>query len=102
MSRHALEAAVAGALIIDPDCIDEVCEALADYVFEDVWCMYICRAAQTLRLWEQEVDAVTVRDEIAYRLGAGVFPVEFLARVLDAVPSTADVLAYCEFLRGEL
>ncbi|MHC4389141.1 MAG: DnaB-like helicase N-terminal domain-containing protein [Planctomycetota bacterium] len=95
-TKESLEAAIAGALMIDPDpdLIRRVNTAMRDYKFTNVKFMHIFNAVVTIWAWGRKIDAVSVRDELQHQGVLDEVGVESIARVLEAVPSSADAMLY--------
>ena len=100
----AAEAAVLGSMIIDPACISEVVEQLKAEAFYRIENQYIFDAI--VSLYEKNkgegLDAVLLRDELEKRrqletLGG----VEYIARVMDSVPSSANVMYYAGIVKDK-
>jgi len=100
----AAEAAVLGSMIIDPACISEVVEQLKTEAFYRIENQYIFDAI--VSLYEKNkgegLDAVLLRDELEKRrqletLGG----VEYIARVMDSVPSSANVMYYAGIVKDK-
>ena len=93
----AAEAAVLGSMIIDPECISEVVEHLTTDAFYRIEHRYIFDAL--VALYEKNkgeaIDAVLLRDELEKRRKLEeVGGVDYLAKVMDSVPSSANVMYY--------
>ncbi len=112
----AAEAAVLGSMIIDPQCIGEVIEQLkADafyrienrYIFEALIALYEKKRSGDIKIdaeqdQEKPADAVLLRDELEKRgqlEAAG--GVEYIARILDSVPSSANVMYYAGIVKDK-
>jgi len=100
----AAEAAVLGSMIIDPACISEVVEQLKAEAFYRIENQYIFDAV--VSLYEKNkgegLDAVLLRDELEKRrqletLGG----VEYIARIMDSVPSSANVMYYTGIVKDK-
>ena len=100
----AAEAAVLGSMIIDPACISEVVEQLKAEAFYRIENQYIFDAI--VSLYEKNkgegLDAVLLRDELEKRrqletLGG----VEYIARIMDSVPSSANVMYYTGIVKDK-
>jgi replicative DNA helicase len=101
----AAEAAVLGSMLIEPECIGDVVELLERDAFYRMEHRYIFDAL--ISLYEKNkgvgIDAVLLRDELARnsRLeDAG--GVEYIARILDSVPSAANVVYYAGVVRDKM
>jgi len=102
----AAEAAVLGSMIIDPKCISEVVEQLTIDAFYRTEHQIIFDAL--VGLYENPahrmggVDAVLLRDELQKRNqleeGGGV---EYIAKILDSVPSSANVMYYAGIVKDK-
>jgi replicative DNA helicase len=93
----AAEAAVLGSMIIDPECISDVLEQLRTDAFYRIEHQMIFGALITL--YEKNkggnLDAVLLRDELEKRGQLEeVGGVEYIAKILDSVPSSANVMYY--------
>jgi len=101
----AAEAAVLGSMLLDPECIGDVVELLETESFYRIEHRYIYDALITL--YEKNkgigIDAVLLRDELAKRgrlEEAG--GVEYIGRILDSVPSAANVAYYAGVVRDKM
>jgi len=107
----AAEAAVLGSMIVDPQCIGEVVEELRReafyriehrYIFDALLCLYekgpVLRSDEEPKSSEgngHAIDAVLLRDELEKRKQLEeIGGVEYIARLMDSVPSSANVLYY--------
>ena len=105
----AAEAAVLGSMIIDPNCISEVIEELAAEAFYRIEHQMIFDALIALyelvpRDLEQgsRIDAVLLRDELEKRKQLeAVGGVEYLAKIMDSVPSSANVMYYVGIVKDK-
>jgi len=101
----AAEAAVLGSMVIEPGCIGEVIEHLDAEAFYRIEHRYIFNAI--ISLYEKNrgevLDAVLLRDELV-RLGQleQVGGVEYIARVLESVPSSANVAYYVSIVKDKM
>ncbi|MGA1979961.1 MAG: replicative DNA helicase [Sedimentisphaerales bacterium] len=100
----AAEAAVLGSMIIDPECISEVVEQLKTEAFYRIEHQMIFDAL--VALYEKNkgeaIDAVLLRDELEKRKQLeDVGGVEYLARVMDSVPSSANVMYYAGIVKDK-
>ncbi|KPK45202.1 MAG: replicative DNA helicase [Phycisphaerae bacterium SG8_4] len=101
----AAEAAVLGSMLIEPECIGDVVELLERDAFYRMEHRHIFDAL--ISLYEKNkgvgIDAVLLRDELA-RLSrledAG--GVEYIARILDSVPSAANVVYDAGVVRDKM
>jgi replicative DNA helicase len=120
----AAEAAVLGSMIIDPECISEVVELIGAGAFYRLEHRYIFEAL--VSLWEkhgltqtevsgstsnvqrstfnvQGIDAVLLRDELQKRKQLeAVGGVEYIARIMDSVPSSANVGYYAGIVKDKM
>lgn len=101
----AAEAAVLGSMIIDPECISEVVELIGPGAFYRLEHRYIFEAL--VALWEKNrgvgIDPVLLRDELENRKqleAAG--GVEYIAKILDSVPSSANVGYYAGIVKDKM
>ncbi|UCF17383.1 MAG: hypothetical protein JSW59_07945, partial [Phycisphaerales bacterium] len=101
----AAEAAVLGSMLIDPECIGEVIEYVERDSFYRIEHRHIFDAL--ISLYEKNkgvgIDAVLLRDELVRRNTleeAG--GVEHIARILDSVPSSANVVYYSKVVRDKM
>jgi replicative DNA helicase len=101
----AAEAAVLGSMIIDPACIAEVIEQLDRHAFYRAEHQMIFDAL--IGLYEKNrgeaIDAVLLRDELEKRKQleeAG--GVEYIAKIMDSVPSSANVMYYVGIVKDKL
>jgi len=101
----AAEAAVLGSMLIDPECIADAVELLDRDAFYRMEHRHIFDAL--ISLYEKNkgvgIDAVLLRDELARRNtleDAG--GVEYIARILDSVPSAANVVYYAGVVKDKM
>jgi replicative DNA helicase len=98
------EAAVLGSMLIDPECIGSVIEAVGASAFYRHEHQLIFEAL--VSLFESNasaIDAVLLRDELSKRKqldAAG--GVEYIARILDSVPSSANVEYYTKIIKDKM
>jgi replicative DNA helicase len=96
------EAALLGSMIIDPECIGEVIEILQADAFYRIEHRHIYDAL--ISLYERNkgvgIDGVLLRDELikCNRLEE-VGGVEYIGRILDSVPSSANAMYYAEIVK---
>ena len=101
----AAEAAVLGSMLIDPECIGQVVVLIGPNSFYHVEHRYIYEALITL--YEKNkgsgIDAVLLRDVLAKRKQLeAVGGVEYIAKILDSVPSSANVGYYAGIVRDKM
>jgi len=99
------EAAVLGSMLIDPECISNVLEQLKADDFYRIEHRIIFDAL--IALYEKNkggvIDAVLLRDEFEKRKQLEeVGGVEYLARILDSVPSSANVMYYAGIVKDKM
>jgi replicative DNA helicase len=99
------EAAVLGSMMIDPECIGHVVEQLTADAFYRIEHRLIFDAL--IGLYEKNkglgIDAVLLRDELVKRHQleeAG--GVEYIAKILDSVPSSANVAYYAGVVKDKM
>ncbi len=100
----AAEAAVLGSMIIDPACISEVIESLKAEAFFRVEHQMMFNALVTLyeKNKGEAIDAVLLRDELEKRNQLEeVGGVEYIAKILDSVPSSANVMYYAGIVKDK-
>ena len=109
----AAEAAVLGSMIIDPQCISQVVEQLKTDAFYRIEHQMIFDALVALfeksPLQAQEgtdtghaLDAILLRDELEKRKQLeAVGGVEYISRIMDSVPSAANVLYYAGIVKDK-
>jgi replicative DNA helicase len=100
----AAEAAVLGSMIIDPECISDVLEQLGTDAFYRIEHQMIFGAL--VALYEKNrggnLDAVLLRDELEKRGQLEeVGGVEYIAKILDSVPSSANVIYYAGIIKDK-
>jgi replicative DNA helicase len=101
----AAEAAVLGSMVIDPVCISEIVDQLTVDAFYRVEHQVIYEAL--ISLYEknrgQGIDAVLLRNELERRGRLqDIGGVDYLAKVLESVPSSANVLYYTNIVKDKL
>jgi len=101
----AAEAAVLGSMLIDPECIGIVIEIVERNAFYRIEHRHIYDAL--IGLYEKNkgigIDAVLLRDELVKRNKleeAG--GVEYIAKILDSVPSSANVTYYARVVKDKM
>jgi len=101
----AAEAAVLGSMLIDPECIGDVVELLDRDAFYRMEHRHMFDAL--ISLYEKNkgvgIDGVLLRDELARQNtleDAG--GVEYIARILDSVPSSANVVYYAGVIKDKM
>ena len=99
------EAAVLGSMLIYPECIGDVVEFVERDSFYRMEHRHIFEALISLYEKNQGVgiDAVLLRDELARQStleDAG--GVEYIARILDSVPSAANVVYYSKVVKDKM
>jgi len=101
----AAEAAVLGSMIVDPECINEVVEQLEAAAFYRLEHQMIFDAL--IALYEKNkgegLDAVLLRDELEKRKQLErVGGVDYIAKVMDSVPSSANVMYYAKIVKDKM
>jgi replicative DNA helicase len=101
----AAEAAVLGSMLIDPECIGDVIEIVERDAFYRIEHRHIFEALITL--YEKNkgvgIDAVLLRDELIKRnCLEEVGGVEYIAKILDSVPSSANVAYYAGIVKDKM
>jgi replicative DNA helicase len=101
----AAEAAVLGSMLIDPECIGDVVEQLTIDAFYRIENRYIFDAL--ISLYEKNkgvgIDAVLLREELLKRRQLEeIGGVEYIAKILDSVPSSANVGYYTGILKSKM
>jgi len=101
----AAEAAVLGSMIIDPVCIGDVVEQVKTDAFYRIENQLIFDAI--VALYEKNkgegLDAVLLRDELEKRKQLDeVGGVEYIAKVVESVPSSANVMYYAGIIKNKL
>jgi len=101
----AAEAAVLGSMIIDPACIGEVVEQVKTDAFYRIEHQFIFDAI--VSLYEKNkgegLDVVLLRDELEKRKQLDeVGGVEYIAKVVESVPSSANVMYYAGIIKNKL
>jgi replicative DNA helicase len=99
------EAAVLGSMIIDPGCIGQVVEEIHAEAFYRIEHRYMFDAIVALyeRNRGEGIDAVLLRDELKKRGQLDdVGGVEYIARVMESVPSSANVGYYMEIVKNKM
>lgn len=100
----AAEAAVLGSMIIDPECISQVVEQIKTDAFYRIEHQMIFDALVALyeKNKDKGLDAVLLRDELQKRRQLDeVGGVEYLARVVESVPSAANVMYYAGIIKDK-
>jgi len=111
----AAEAGVLGSMLIDPECIGEVVGQVgADafyriehrYIFGALIALYEKRPSSLVTRDSSDdghaIDGVLLRDELEKRKQLEeIGGVEYLAKVMDSVPSSANVMYYAQICRDK-
>ncbi len=97
----AAEAAVLGSILIDPPCFAEAAELLCIEAFYHLENRVIYEALLRIsnRGDGQHLDAVLLRDELVTMGKMEEVGVEYIAKILDSVPSSANVMYYAKIVR---
>lgn len=98
--RTMAEMAVLGACLIDRDAMPKVLPILTTMMFEGQQHRRIFRAMGALNAQGTPIDVITVCEELRR---AGKFDradLEYLAQILDAVPTAVHVEAHAEIVRS--
>jgi replicative DNA helicase len=101
----AAEAAVLGSMIVHPSCIGQVLEHLDRYAFYRPEHQTIFDAVVALyeKHRPEAIDAVVLRDELEKRKQIeAIGGVEYLGKVMDSVPSAANVMYYTEIVKDKM
>ena len=101
------EAAVLGSMIIDPECISDVVEKVKTNAFYRVEHQMIFDAMISLyeksRGEDVAIDAVLLRDELEkHKQLEEVGGVEYLVKIIDSVPSSANVMYYAGIIKDKM
>ena len=101
----AAEAAVIGSMIIDPESIGEVIEILDRDAFYRIEHRHLYEAL--ISLYEKNkgvgIDAVLLRDElIKHNHLEEVGGVEYIGKILDSVPSSANLVYYANIVKDKM
>lgn len=100
------EGAVLGAMIIDPECISKVLPMLPrseSFYLEEHQVIY--EALVKLYIEERPIDAVSLRDELkvqgllAKLKGDEAASVQYIVKLMESVPSSANVVYYTKIVR---
>jgi len=100
----AAEAAVLGSMIIDPECTNDVIELLKAEAFYRVEHQMVFDALITLYETNRggAIDAVLLRNELEKRGQlVEVGGVEYIAKIMDSVPSSANVVYYAGIVKDK-
>jgi len=101
----AAEAAVLGSMIIDPECISEVVEQLEARDFYRIEHQIIFDSLVSLyeKNKSEAIDAVLLRDELEKRRQLKqIGGVEYIAKIMDSVPSSANVIYYSRIVKDKM
>ena len=101
----AAKAAELGSMLIDAECIGQVVELIGPDAFYRIEHRYIFEAI--IALYEKNkgtgIDAVLLRDELQKRkLLEAAGGVEYIAKILDSVPSSANIGYYAGIVRDKM
>ncbi len=109
----AAEAAVLGSMIVDPQCISQVVEQLKteafyriehQMIFDALIALFEKNPIQTAEDTDtgHALDAVLLRDELEKRKQLeAVGGVEYIAKVMESVPSAANVMYYAGIVKDK-
>ncbi|MHC4206192.1 MAG: replicative DNA helicase [Planctomycetota bacterium] len=97
----AAEAAVLGSILIGPACFTDVAELICVEAFAYYENRWIYEALQRIsnRGRGNSIDAVLLRDELVTMGRMDQVGVEYIGKILDSVPSSANVMYYAEIVR---
>jgi len=100
----AAEAAVLGSMLIDPGCISQVVELVKAEAFYRIEHQMMFEAI--IELFEKNrgegLDAVLLRDELEKRRQLEeVGGTEYIAKILESVPSSANVIYYANIVKDK-
>lgn len=110
----AAEAAVLGSMLIDPKCIADVIEILGregfyriehQHIFDAIIGLYekSGNAGETPATRGEAIDGVLLRDELEKRkLLSEVGGYEYIGRILNSVPSSANVQYYARIVKDKM
>jgi replicative DNA helicase len=101
----AAEAAVLGSMIINPVCIGHVIEQIDRNAFYRVEHQLIFDALIVLyeKHRSEAIDAVLLRDELEkHKQLDAVGGVEYLGKIMDTVPSAANVMYYAGIIKDKM
>ncbi len=99
------EAAVLGSMIVDPRCIGDVVELLDRNAFyhSEHQMLYDAIVALYEKNRGEGIDGVLVRDELERRNQMeAIGGIEYLQRVIETVPSSANVQYYADIVREKM
>ncbi len=101
----AAEAAVLGSMLFDPECIGDVVEVLERDAFYRIEHRHIFEAL--ISLYEKNkgvgIDGVLLRDELVKQSRLEeVGGVEYINKILDSVPSSANVMYYAGVVKDKM
>jgi len=109
----AAEAAVLGSMIVDPQCISQVVEQLKteafyrvehQMIFDALVALFEKNPLQTAEGTDtgHALDAILLRDELEKRKQLeAVGGVEYIGRIMDSVPSAANVMYYVGIVKDK-
>lgn len=109
----AAEAAVLGSMIVDPQCISQVIEQLKteafyrvehQMIFDALVALFEKNPLQTAEGTDtgHALDAILLRDELEKRKQLeAVGGVEYIGRIMDSVPSAANVMYYVGIVKDK-
>lgn len=109
----AAEAAVLGSMIVDPQCISQVIEQLKteafyrvehQMIFDALVALFEKNPLQTAEGTDtgHALDAILLRDELEKRKQLeAVGGVEYIGRIMDSVPSAANVMYYAGIVKDK-
>ncbi|MCE5186430.1 MAG: replicative DNA helicase [Planctomycetaceae bacterium] len=94
------EAAVLGSMLLDRECIGDVIEHINGEAFSLTEHRIIFECIITLYERNSEIDLVLLRDELKKRKSLdAVGGVEYLVRIAESVPSSANAVYYSEIVK---
>ena len=97
----AAEAAVLGSILIDPPCFAEAAELLCveAFAYYENRAIYEALLRISNRGDGKSIDAVLLRDELVTMGKMEEVGIEHLVKIMDSVPSSANVMYYAEIVR---
>ena len=95
------EQAVIGSMLIDPNCIPKVIEAVVDSDFYIETNRLIFSTVSFLFTSDQSIDPNTVMDEMQAMRYKNAANRDYFLQLIEMTPTSANVMEYCKIIRGK-
>ena len=95
------EQAVVGSMLIDPNCIPKVIEAVVDSDFYIETNRLIFSTMSFMFTSGQIIDPITVMDEMKVMGYKNAANRDYFLQLIEMTPTSANVMEYCKIIRGK-